>query len=84
MPGEDCVKGAYVAGELFKGWKVDDVEGDRFFVYEFYFAVSIKSKNYPHSSHLLSNQFQSTRLINMRISFLTGVCAFILSLKTKR
>lgn len=29
--------------------KVDEIEADRFFVYEFPFVVSIKNKNYPHS-----------------------------------
>lgn len=28
--------------------KVGDTEDDRFFVYEFYFAVSIKIRNYPN------------------------------------
>lgn len=27
---------------------VDDTEDDKFFAYEFYFAISIKIGNYPH------------------------------------
>lgn len=63
-------------------WNVGDIEGNRVFVHEFNFEVSIKIGKFPTLNIYSSYQYQSTLPSYMRTSF-EGIYIFILLLMTK-